>query len=109
MPSEFNRHTFRDHGVEEQRLSVLPQSIDVHLFDPDVTTPLTISTTHNAATIMSDDFVFLSVFKWEARKGWDVLLQATPRRNLKVRADAAWADASLTTPLTGLPGGVSPR
>ena len=45
--------------------------MDSHFFDPETTTPLPLP--------LSDEysfFKFLSIFKWEKRKGWDVLLTA---------------------------------
>ena len=46
----------------------MPQPLDTRLFDPAHMTPLPLP--------FKAGFVFLSVFKWEARKGWDVLLDA---------------------------------
>ena len=68
LPSEFNRKTFADAGVEPGRLFVMPQPLDTQLFDPERTAPLPLP--------FDSGFVFLSVFKWEQRKGWDVLLRA---------------------------------
>jgi len=70
VPGEFNRQTFRDAGVRTP-LHVIPGGIDSDQFRPGVepyAVPGALGT------------VFLSVFEWRLRKGWDVLLRA-------------WADA----------------
>ena len=68
LPSEFNRQTFAAHGVDEARLQLMPQPLDLKLFDADAVTP--------AVLPHRPRFAFLSVFKWEKRKGWDVLFAA---------------------------------
>eukprot|EP01060_Flectonema_neradi_P008842 TRINITY_DN16326_c0_g1_i1.p1 TRINITY_DN16326_c0_g1~~TRINITY_DN16326_c0_g1_i1.p1 ORF type:complete len:729 (+),score=106.89 TRINITY_DN16326_c0_g1_i1:76-2262(+) len=45
---------------------VVPECIDVSLFDPAATKKLTLP--------VGDKFVFLANFKWELRKGWQTLL-----------------------------------
>lgn len=71
---------------------VIPEAVDVTLFDPNSVgmgvQPIvnsvemnTAGTGANAVTALinsniSVPFVFLSVFKWEYRKGWDVLLDS---------------------------------
>ena len=72
LPSAFNRDTFAAHGVERQRLEIMPQPIDTGLFNPTRALPLL----PLPDAIGTETFVFLSVFKWEERKGWDVLLRA---------------------------------
>ena len=94
LPSEFNRHTFSAHGVEHGRLHVMPQPIDTSLFNAQTTTAMVLAAglpvAASPAIALSvaaapqqrprssgaAPFAFLSVFKWEARKGWDVLLRA---------------------------------
>lgn len=51
-------------------LAVVPEAVDTTLFDP---ASVVDRTEVNGAR---DKFQFLSIFKWEDRKGWDVLLQA---------------------------------
>ena len=70
VPSAFNVHTFRSAGVTTP-LRVVPGGIDCERFTP-----------HGPALSIpgARGTVFLSVFEWRQRKGWDVLLQA-------------WADA----------------
>ena len=78
LPSEFNVETFAAHGVQRGRLHVMPQPIDTNLFDVAITKPMELP--GKAELRRSSDgqarFAFLSVFKWESRKGWDALLRA---------------------------------
>ena len=67
VPSHFNRETFARAGVAEQKLRVLPEGIDTGQFRPGLD-PLSIPGTRG--------FNFLSVFDWQKRKGYDVLLRA---------------------------------
>ncbi len=68
IPSQFNVDTFAKAGVPENKLRLLNEPIDTKAFNPVVVKPL--------STIPSDKFSFLSVFMWQERKGWDVLLKA---------------------------------
>jgi len=67
VPSEFNRETFARSGVDERKLRVMPEGIDTELFRPGLA-PLEIPERRA--------FTFLSVFDWQQRKGYDVLLRA---------------------------------
>lgn len=58
----------RKYGVNESKLFVIPESVDTELFRPDVE-PL------KGLKGMAG-YNFLSIFKWEHRKGWDILLRA---------------------------------
>jgi hypothetical protein len=48
---------------------VIPEPVDTELFN---------AARHRALDVMAKDsrFKFLSVFKWETRKGWDILLRS---------------------------------
>jgi glycosyltransferase involved in cell wall biosynthesis len=70
VPSQFNVESFRHAGVRSP-IYVVPGAIDSSRFTPDVP-PMEIEGLRGT--------VFLSVFEWRKRKGWDVLLRA-------------WADA----------------
>ncbi|MDQ8159144.1 MAG: glycosyltransferase [Gemmatimonadota bacterium] len=70
VTGEFNAQTFRNAGVRVP-LHIIPGGIDSQLFHPDVT-PYAVPGVRGT--------VFLSVFEWRLRKGWDVLMRA-------------WADA----------------
>ena len=67
--SQHNARAFRRSGVAPERLRVMPGALDMELFTPhgrklDLPQPLV------------GRFVFLSVFDWQLRKGWDRLLAA---------------------------------
>lgn len=53
---------------------MLPEPYDRVLFSPDATDEMALPERHAASGRRA--FAFLSVFKWEERKGWDVLLRA---------------------------------
>jgi glycosyltransferase involved in cell wall biosynthesis len=86
VPTDFHVSTFVKSGVNPAKVIKVVQAVDVAFFDPakhDVL-PLPIGTSvmvHEGLQLEHGDsrgkgFVFLSVFKWEQRKGWDVLLKA---------------------------------
>ncbi|KAG6630771.1 uncharacterized protein LOC122291581 [Carya illinoinensis] len=83
VPTEFHVSTFIDSGVEPSKVVKIIQPIDVKFFDPLKYKPLDLSslgtlvlgsTTQNLK--LKKEFIFLSIFKWEYRKGWDVLLKS---------------------------------
>lgn len=67
VPSDFNMETFARSGVRRDKLVKIPGSIDVRPYRLD-TTPVDLPGRRG--------FTFLSVFDWQWRKGWDVLLSA---------------------------------
>lgn len=67
VPSEFNRETFTSAGVDPTRIEVVPGTIDLAAYNPDIA-PLPIEGARG--------FNFLTIFDWTLRKGWDVLLRA---------------------------------
>jgi len=90
VPCEFVRDVFVRAGIPASKLTIIPEAIDTDAFDPSlyesVSFPLT-SETLGAETVFwcnknvtaasaGTRFKFFSSFKWEPRKGWDVLLEA---------------------------------
>ncbi|MDQ3812600.1 MAG: glycosyltransferase family 4 protein, partial [Armatimonadota bacterium] len=75
VPSEFNRQTFAQAGVQSEKLVVIPGCLDATPFvhEEQQQAPLP-----RIARELSEEehFVFLSVFDWTLHKGWDVLLRA---------------------------------
>eukprot|EP00741_Cyanophora_paradoxa_P004321 tig00000792_g4195.t1 len=69
VPTEFHRRVFAEHGARASKLRVIGEPVDSAFYDPDRV---------EAAKLPGDagDYKFLSIFKWEARKGWEVLLEA---------------------------------
>jgi GT2 family glycosyltransferase/glycosyltransferase involved in cell wall biosynthesis len=65
VPSEFNMRTFAAAGVPAERLRHVPYPIDADRFAPPP----------ERGTRTDDRFTVASVFEWNWRKGWDVLLR----------------------------------
>ncbi|WP_208740216.1 glycosyltransferase family 4 protein, partial [Arthrobacter agilis] len=65
VPSNFNAATFASAGVAREKLKVIPETID-RAWGEILAAPYKAEGT----------FRFLSVFRWQYRKGWDVLLNA---------------------------------
>lgn len=83
VPTEFHVSTFIQSGVDPSKVVKVVQPIDVEFFDPLKYKPLDLASianlvlgSRNMDSNSKKEFVFLSVFKWEYRKGWDVLLKA---------------------------------
>ena len=67
VPSQFNVESFARSGVIREKLRILPGSIDTRRYDRGGVEPMPLST---------GGFRFLSVFDFQPRKGWDILLHA---------------------------------
>jgi len=67
VPSNWCAETFRESGVKKP-IRVVPLGVDTHLYQPGAD-PIGFSQSLK-------DFVFVSVFGWSMRKGYDVLLKA---------------------------------
>lgn len=84
VPTGFHVSTFVHSGVEPSKVVKVVQPIDVGFFNPSKYKPLDLVSTGKLVLgtnsrdwkSVGNEFVFLSVFKWEYRKGWDVLLKA---------------------------------
>jgi glycosyltransferase involved in cell wall biosynthesis len=85
VPTDFHVSTFVKSGVDASKVVKVVQAVDVAFFDPakHAALPLPIGFSavlddarRNHVKPKGQGFVFLSVFKWEQRKGWDVLLRA---------------------------------
>ena len=74
VPTEWHVPRFVAAGVDRRRLHVVPEPVDTVFYDR----PSLPLYEHRAeiGSAGSAPFVFFSVFKWEARKGWDLLLRA---------------------------------
>ncbi|KAL5568645.1 hypothetical protein UlMin_025220 [Ulmus minor] len=81
VPTDFHVSSFVESGVDPSKVVKMVQPIDVKFFDPFVHKPLNLASIGNLVLgtptrNSNSKFVFLSVFKWEYRKGWDVLLES---------------------------------
>lgn len=66
---------FVDSGVRPEAVKVVPEAVDVQFFDPErVTAKYDLAS--QISEITEATTVFLSIFKWEERKAWRVLLKA---------------------------------
>jgi glycosyltransferase involved in cell wall biosynthesis len=66
VPTAFHRTIFTQSGVDPDRIFVMPEPMDTTFFQRLDT---------DAKDLKDNDFTrFLSIFKWEERKGWDILL-----------------------------------
>ncbi|CAH9147413.1 unnamed protein product [Cuscuta epithymum] len=80
VPTDFHVETFTRSGVDPFKVIKVVQAVDLEFFNPAKYEPLDIHAMGNL--VLGNDenlrksFVFLSVFKWEHRKGWDVLLSS---------------------------------
>jgi hypothetical protein len=67
--SEHNLAAFRRSGVPPEKLRRVPSCVDTRLYSAD-------GPWLNLPEPLRGRFVFLSIFDWQMRKGWDVLLRA---------------------------------
>ncbi len=67
VPSRFNLEQFAAAGISAGKLHLAPYGVDTRLFAPGAP-PLPVAGRRA--------FNFLSVFEWQWRKGWDILLRA---------------------------------
>jgi len=70
VPTWWHVKRFVSAGVPQPQLRVVPEPVELETFAPHV------ASASAAAAGKSRPFVFLSNFKWEQRKGWDLLLRA---------------------------------
>mmetsp|Transcript_11780 Transcript_11780/g.15374 ORF Transcript_11780/g.15374 Transcript_11780/m.15374 type:complete len:469 (+) Transcript_11780:22-1428(+) len=72
IPTEFSRKIFTDGGVEPELLQVVGQGVDTKYFHSEArgVEPYPLKGAKPST------FVYFSVFNWEDRKGWDILLES---------------------------------
>ncbi|GBG62170.1 hypothetical protein CBR_g29369 [Chara braunii] len=85
VPTQFHVDTFVKSGVNKSKIRKVVQPVDTDFFDPaaikDFPLPFGVRVFgeppgESVDIIPAETFVFLSIFKWETRKGWDVLIKA---------------------------------
>jgi len=88
VPTEFHKDIFKNmmnaFGFPAPRIAIIPEAVDTSLFDPAVYETETDSCSCNKEKNLTlecpyrlgQPFTFISIFKWEMRKGWDILLRA---------------------------------
>ena len=122
VPTRWHQKLYRSFGVTPDLVDVLPEAIDTSFFDPALcparSRPGSSSAGRSSPTCFSSsvpprvrcprvgeeegyDFTFYSAFKFEHRKGWDVLLRAY-FREFRQAAAAAVAAAAVNGGETGV-------
>ena len=97
VPSSFNKRTFQEGGTASNKVKVIGEPVNINFFNRDrVSVPFDLpglehqdGSENSAAHHRSTATIFLSIFKWEARKGWDVLLESYFREFTKGKDDVA--------------------
>jgi len=72
VPTRWHVERFVAAGLPRSQLRIVPEPVGLDTFAPHAAS----TTAASAAAVPSRPFVFLSNFKWEQRKGWDLLLRA---------------------------------
>eukprot|EP00946_MAST-07B_sp_MAST-7B-sp1_P000906 g906.t1 len=74
VPTHWHRSVFEQAGIDPVKIRVVPEPVDTAFFDPE---KVSSAFATSPAAPQSDEITrFVSVFKWERRKGWDILLDA---------------------------------
>jgi glycosyltransferase involved in cell wall biosynthesis len=84
VPTQFHVERLQQAGVNPAKIVKVVQVVDTHFFNPVKTTPAEFPAESKVRVFhpyidvqhLGRPFVFLSIFKWETTKGWDVLLSA---------------------------------
>ncbi|KAG7389363.1 hypothetical protein PHYPSEUDO_010491 [Phytophthora pseudosyringae] len=76
VPTKFQEKVFVDGGVRPEAVKVVPEVVDVDFFDPRKVDKVYDLAGEAAFEVTATTTVFLSIFKWEERKAWRVLLKA---------------------------------
>ena len=85
VPAEWVRQMFISNGIRSEKLVIIPEAVDTHFFDPSIATPMALPPQEGAFRYycnhpyhqnQTNNYKFFTNFKWEARKGWDILFDA---------------------------------
>ncbi|GMF11759.1 unnamed protein product [Phytophthora lilii] len=76
VPTKFQEKVFVDGGVRPEAVKVVPEVVDIEFFDPDKVEKVYDLASETAFEMTEETTVYLSIFKWEERKAWRVLLKA---------------------------------
>lgn len=91
VPTKYHVQIFKEAGIPPDKLLVVPEPVDTEFFNPREVSAKDIQGWRASAAVAAagasavpavghaqqlQPFVFCSVFKWEARKGWDALINA---------------------------------
>jgi glycosyltransferase involved in cell wall biosynthesis len=84
VPAQFVYHSYLSSGAQKSKLVIVPEAIDTHTFNPVSAKKIEMPPKdffHMCNRIVTTEdvkqsYTFLSDFKWEPRKGWDVLFES---------------------------------
>ncbi|CAH0487697.1 unnamed protein product [Peronospora farinosa] len=76
VPTKFQEKIFVDGGVRPEAIKIVPEVVDVDFFDPKKVEKVYDLVSETAFDMTDETTVYLSIFKWEERKAWKVLLTA---------------------------------
>jgi glycosyltransferase involved in cell wall biosynthesis len=89
VPCAFVRNVFVGSGVRPEKVVIIPEALDTYFYDPEAHHPIPLPFSEsrpswrvweNRKLSTSGDYEayykFYSSFKWEPRKGWEILLMA---------------------------------
>ena len=76
VPTAWHVDRFVAAGVPRSRIRVIPEPVDTEFFSPSHLLPPAPTSLPASLLGSARPFTFFSVFKWELRKGWDLLLHA---------------------------------
>jgi glycosyltransferase involved in cell wall biosynthesis len=76
VPTKFQQKVFVDGGVRPEAVKVVPEVVDVDFFDPEKVPQVYDVASEVDFEMTEQTTVYLSIFKWEERKAWKVLLKA---------------------------------
>jgi hypothetical protein len=88
VPTEFHRAIFIKGGVDSDRVVVIPEPVDTDVFSPAHAAEISAASSESAERVLfhaeqadgsARPFRFLSIFKFEERKGWKILIEAFVR------------------------------
>ncbi|OWZ22319.1 hypothetical protein PHMEG_0002980 [Phytophthora megakarya] len=76
VPTKFQEKIFVDGGVKPEAIKVVPEVVDVDFYDPEKVEEVYDLASETEFKMTEETTVYLSIFKWEERKAWRVLLKA---------------------------------
>ena len=82
VPAKYHVRMFANAGVPRGKLYVIPEAVPTDFFNPTAVNSADKAARRSGSARLMDSsmtiqpYIFFSVFKWEPRKGWDVLLTA---------------------------------
>lgn len=79
VPSRFVKIIYIQNGIHPNKIRIIPEPINIDIYNKNVKPYKTLPSKNRKKKLIKitkKTFRFLSVFKWEPRKGYDILLKA---------------------------------